>query len=330
MKRLLVATGIVSAGLICVFLLRPSEPKYRGKTISEWQDDWAAKKSREWPLALQEIGTNALPYTVQNLALNDSSWRSNYARLQVKLPGLLQKVFRKPKPLLQEVDGANTFFHLGSNSIPAAIALLKHDSRTVRRSAAWGLGAMRRQTSAANQAMPALIAALTDTDMQVRFKVALALKEMGPDASKAVPALTKVISDRGVGTETNNFFYLRAAAATALGKIGPSASNAIPALKAALLESNSNLRGQTAVAIWRISSDAELALPVLVREMPETSEHSKWDWIIALGEMGPRAKEAVPQLRKELKEDRESWVLNYVTNAFRNIDPEAAIEAGIK
>lgn len=56
--------------------------------------------------------------------------------------------------------------------------------------------------------------------------------------------------------------------------------------------------------------------------MPNESEHSKWDWIIAIGEMGPRAKTALPQLKRELKEDTQPWVLDYVTNALRRVDPE--------
>jgi HEAT repeat protein len=311
--------------------LLPAERKYQGRTITAWQNDWAAgKRQDEFQAALRHFGTNALPYAVRNLALNDSKWRSYYSSLQAKLPSLLQMFFPKRRPLLKEVDGANVFFYLGSNSIPHAVALLKHDSPTVRRAAAWGLGSLRRQSAAADQAIPALIEALADKDRQVRFFTALSLGNMGPDASNAVPALTKVVASPGIGPATNDFIYLRAAAAVALGKIGPAAATALPTLKAALQEPNSYLRGQTAVAIWRIDSDADTALPVLLQEMPGTNEHDKWNWIIALGEMGPRAKEAVPQLQKELEEDREKWILSYVTNALKSIDPEAAAKAGMK
>lgn len=325
MKRSLLTIGILGGGVVLFLLLRFPEPKYRARTISAWQDDWAAGKRNDFPAALQHIGTNALPYAVRNLALNDSLWRANYSSLRPKLPKLLRRLFPEPRPLLKEVDGANVFFYLGSNSMPYAVALLNHDSPTVRRAAALGLGALRRQSPSANQAIPALIGALTDKDLMVRFNAAGSLREMGADASNAVHTLTTVLANRGAGPETNTFFYLRAVAADALGKIGPAAASAVPALKAALQESNSYLRGQAAVAIWRIDSDAEVVLPVLLREMPGTSEHSKWDWIIALGEMGPRAKSAVPQLRNELQQDREKWVLDSVTNALKSIAPEASV-----
>jgi hypothetical protein len=331
MKRFLLTIGmILGGGVILFFLLRPPEPTYQGRTITAWQNDWATKKGHGWPAALQHIGTNALPYAIRNLSLNDSWWRTHYSTVRPKLPSLLQRLFPEPRALLKEVDGANVFLYMGSNSLPAAVALLKHDSPTVRRAAAWGLGALRRQSVAANQAIPALTEALTDGDLMVRLNAAMSLQEMGASASNAVQALAKVVADTGVGPETNKFFFVRAAAAVALGKIGPAAAAGLPALKTALGESNYYLRGQAAVAIWRIDSDVDTALPVLLREMPGNSEHDKWDWIIALGEMGPRAKEAVPQLRSELEEDREKWVLNYVTNALKSISPEAAAEAGVK
>src|SRR5260370_14231730 len=135
MKRFLLTIGILGGGVVLFLLLPPPEPRYQGRTITAWLDDWAAKKGQDFPSALQHIGTNALPYAVRNLALNDSRWRSNYARLQAKLPPLLQRPILKPKPLLQESDGANVFFYLGSNSIPLAVALLRHDSPMVLRAA---------------------------------------------------------------------------------------------------------------------------------------------------------------------------------------------------
>src|SRR5262245_59943949 len=127
MRKFAIAAAIVCGGVVLYFLLAPPEPTYQGRKITAWQDDWAAQKNRIWPTAVKQIGTNALPYAVRNVALNNSGWRSNYARLQPKLPARLQLVFQKPKPLLQEVDGANVFGSIGSNSIPYAIALTKHD-----------------------------------------------------------------------------------------------------------------------------------------------------------------------------------------------------------
>lgn len=310
---MLVAAGVVFR------LAPPPEPTYRGRAISVWLDDWAAGKQTDCSAAIQEIGTNCLPYVARNLARNDSQWRTMYRELQPKVPTFLQKIVTAPKPVLRVVDGVNVFDWLGSNAIPEAITLLKHNSPAVRQASAWGLGSIRRQSSAANQAMPALIETLTDSDLDVRSYAVLALGEMRADASNAVPAIAKVLADTGGGSQTNSYLSLRASAALALGKIGPSAASGLPDLRSALKESDSYLRGQAAVAVWRVGGDVETALPVLLQVMPGTSEASKWDWIIALGEMGPRASEAVPQLMNELQQDKERWVLEYVTNALTKI-----------
>jgi len=330
MRKCVIGAAILGASAILLLVLMSIEPKYQGRGISAWQNDWASKKAQGFPAALQHIGTNALPYVVRNLALNDSTWRRNYSSLRPKLPNVLQRLFPKPKALLNDGDAYTVFYSLGSNSIPCAIVLLKHDSPTVRHAAAMGLAQLRKQYTAANQAIPALIEALSDTDNIVRTSAAITLQVMGPDASNAVPALAKIVADTGGGPQTSSGPFTRAAAAVALGKMGPAAAAALPTLKSVLQESHSAVRGSAAVAIWRIDSDVDTALPVLLEEIPRADEIPKWDWIVALGEMGPRAKQAAPQLAKELEQHHEKWFLNYVTNALKSIDPEAAAEAGVQ
>ncbi len=330
MRKYVIGAAILGASAILFLVLTLTEPKHQGRTISAWQDDWASKKAQGFPAALQHIGTNALPNVVRNLALNDSTWHRKYSSLRPKLPNLLQRLFPKPKPCLDDGDAYTVFYNLGSNSIPCAIALLKHDSPTVRRAAAMGLAQLRKEYPAANQAIPALIEALSDADKVVRNCAAITLKDMGPDASNAVPALVKIVADTGSGPQTSSDPLTRAAAAGALGNMGPAAAAALPTLKLVLRESVSDLRGSAAVAIWRIDSDVDTALPVLLEEIPRVDDISKWDWIVALGEMGPSAKQAAPQLAKELEQHHEKWFLNYVTNALKSIDPEAAAETEVQ
>lgn len=325
-KRLLMSTAAVVVvlllGFLVVSLKHSREPRFQGRRISLWLEDFAAQKSVPVDQALREAGTNALPFVVQELEKSDSPWQTGYRRLWFKCPAPLQKILPTPKPPLAVVHGANAFFYIGTNSLASAIALLQHKSPTVRQAAAWGICTLRRQSPTANQAIPALTTALNDPDQYVRFYALLAFTEMGADASNAVPAITAVLAPVTTNAVTNINFALYAAAARSLGKIGPAAMSALPALEAALQAPNPYLRGQTAAAIWRISGEVDTALPVLLHTLPLESEHSKWDWIIALGEMGPRATAAVPQLKLELTQAKEIWVLDYVTNALRKIDPQ--------
>jgi hypothetical protein len=331
LKRRLSRTAWIAIALITALLLgalalglkRSREPQFQGRRISLWLEDYAAQRDVPFDKALREIGTNSLPFVVQELEKNDFPWRFKYRQLWLKCPSPLQKVLPEPKRRFEAVHGANVFFHIGTNSISSAIALLRHQSPKVRQAAALGLVSLRRQSSAANQAIPALTTTLSDPDQQVRIYALLAFKEMGADASNSVPAITTILTPNGTASATNTDFYLRAAAASALGKIGPTAVGAVPSLKTALQEPNPYLRGQSATAIWRISGDVDTALPVLLHELPLESEHSKWDWIIALGEMGSRATSAVPQLKLELTQAKETWVLDYVTNALKKIDPQS-------
>jgi HEAT repeat protein len=93
------------------------------------------------------------------------------------------------------------------------VADLKAAAPQVRNAAAYeisGLGA------SAAPAVPALIAALDDSEASVRFPVTVALGEIGPAASAAVPRLKKMMDE-----EIND--EVAAAARRALRKIQPDA-----------------------------------------------------------------------------------------------------------
>jgi HEAT repeat protein len=59
--------------------------------------------------------------------------------------------------------------------------------------------------------VPALITALGDANVRVRWKAAQALEQIGPAAAEAVPALITALGDDDVG--------VRSAAAKALGEV---------------------------------------------------------------------------------------------------------------
>ena len=86
--------------------------------------------------------------------------------------------------------------------------------------------ALRDQGKASLPALPALIAALKDSDVCVRMMSANAIATIGPDAASAVPALIATGSDK-----SEQVHVLRSIAA-ALGSIGkPAATPALPLLR---------------------------------------------------------------------------------------------------
>jgi HEAT repeat protein len=82
----------------------------------------------------------------------------------------------------------------------------------------------------AAEARPALIAALKSPDPAVRREAAAALGYIGPEAAPAVPALMEALAD----PEDR----VRRAAAESLGNLGPAAAAAIPALENLIAKDN--------------------------------------------------------------------------------------------
>ena len=82
--------------------------------------------------------------------------------------------------------------------------------------------------------LPALVAALADSDARVRALAAQAVGAVGPEASLVVPALVALLES---GDEES-----RNSACIGLTGIGPSAREALPALRKALSDSRPDVR----------------------------------------------------------------------------------------
>jgi len=93
-------------------------------------------------------------------------------------------------------------------------------------------------------ALLALVAALQDSESNVRGWSAQAIGEIGPDARKAVPDLITLLSNPDEGS--------RNSACIALRGIGPAAKEALPALRALLSDSSKDVRQFAALAIKSI------------------------------------------------------------------------------
>jgi len=93
-------------------------------------------------------------------------------------------------------------------------------------------------------ALPALVAALQDSDSSVRAWSAQAIGDIGADAATAVPDLISLLSNGDEGS--------RNSACIALRFIGPAAKQALPDLKKALSDPSKDVRRFAALAIENI------------------------------------------------------------------------------
>jgi HEAT repeat protein len=114
----------------------------------------------------------------------------------------------------------------------------------------------------ARAAVPHLIEALEDADVQVRWDAAKTLGKIGPAAGAAVSALAALANDPSDA-------LVRQYAVGALGRIGKNAKGAVPSLIHALKESSMDLHVKAAEALVGIGV---AAVPALIEAMRDTDQ----------------------------------------------------------
>lgn len=171
---------------------------------------------------------------------------------------------------------------------PAAywIAALRGKDRDARNVAP---GALALFVPEAKEALPVLIAGLDDPKTSdLHAEIIRELRDLGPGASAAAPALTRKLGDR----RFVDFIMFKAThlAGDALVAIGPSA---VPALVEALGSESEKTRFWAVRTLGEIGPAARAAVPALHKKLARGRDvETAW----ALGRIGPDAAEAVPAL----------------------------------
>ena len=163
--------------------------------------------------ALGAIGDPAVSALIEKLADENGSTRrmAAYGLAAVGAPA----VSALCKALEHENDEARVeatyaLAQIGSAAEPASAALMKHakDSKVeVRRYIPEAFGAIG---ASAALSVPVLIDMLAaDDDVQVRFEAALALAQIGPASSDAIPVLKNALSDKNRYVRDNSIHALK-------------------------------------------------------------------------------------------------------------------------
>jgi HEAT repeat protein len=149
---------------------------------------------------------------------------------------------------------------------------------------------------AAAPAAPALVEALSDRDLFVRWAAARTLGKISPVAAEsAVPALAKLLAD-GDGD-------LRLAAARALERYGPAAKTAMPELIEAFKSADAEQRVAAIQTVGSIGGDeAKKALAALTAALADADARVRVAAAEVLAAFGPAAHDAVEALRKNLQD----------------------------
>ncbi|PNG53100.1 putative oxidoreductase/HEAT repeat-containing protein [Variovorax sp. WDL1] len=195
---------------------------------------------------------------------------------------------------------------IGEPAVPALIAAMRDSDDNVRIRAA---GALEGLGAKARSAVAALIVGLKDPHRYVRSSCASALRKIGAGATSAIPALIEVLSDDDDRTA--------AEAADALAAMGPAAMPAIPALVRSLSGGFVYMSARRA-----LKGLGAAAAPELARALghPNVQVRQRAAW--TLEDLGPQATAAVTALSATLK-DSDAGVRRGAAKALAAIGPAA-------
>jgi HEAT repeat protein len=209
----------------------------------------------------------------------------------------------------RELDAAiEKLGKIGEPAIPALMKALQDKNLQVRRSAADVLIHIGRP------AIPALAKALKNSDANVRRSAALALRRIGAEAKTAVPLLVPLLKDSDA--------KVRSYASSALGRMGAEAKTALPDLVPLLKDSDANVRSSAASALESMGAEAKTAVPDLVPLLKDSDASVRDSAASALASMRAEAKTGVPQLVRLLK-DSDASVRDSAASALGGIGAEA-------
>lgn len=176
--------------------------------------------------------------------------------------------------------------------VPQFARQLQRPEEQVRLAGVYALESLGPEAQAAGDA---LVAALADASVFVRWGAARALGKMAPHrAAKAVPALARLL------TEENADLGITAAAA--LERYGPSAKAAVPALCKAVTHTDPATCGWAVKALGAIGPEAKEAVPCLIQALSAKDPELRLAAIRALGRLGPSARPGAAALTKALND----------------------------
>lgn len=257
-KRLVIWIVVTLAGIGCaitVCLLQPGEPQFGGRRLSEWLANLDRQHNRRSQIeraekAVRCIGPNALPFLLRMLQTSDSAFKRKGIEMARKQSVI---AFQFPDEN-QRLNWALAGFHaLGSeaeSAVPTLIAWIEAKGVTTdTRTRCRALAAIREIGPPASNAIPALLAALNDKEKWVRSNAAIALGAVGQRPAVVVPALVASLNDPDP--------VVRGFSVAALYHFGDQAKPAVAALRNARDDSDVNVRGLVAAALKKIELATE-------------------------------------------------------------------------
>jgi HEAT repeats len=306
-RKLLIGLAVCAAIVAIVVALIPREPKYEGRTLSEWIKEANPRHSANYRQrkdfeAVRHIGTNGLPWLVKWIGIKDPPWwRLRLIAASQKLPQWMQT--KLTQPILG--DGSNEkyrqmaldgFFILGPQAGPATVELLQIVRGSSYSHTPW-----------------AATRCLT---------VIEALDHIGKAAVS--PAL-------GALTNRANSITLRFDAATWLFHIRGIAGNdtvikepVLSFMAQCIRENRADIAPTAAHILANFSAEPALVVPLLIKNLQDPDPAMRELAATELRRYGPNATAAVPALVNALNDPN---MRELAENALFDIDKNALEKA---
>ena len=302
-RRLLIALAVFAAIVAVIFALIPHEPKYEGRTLSEWIRVAAPRTADSETIkaieAVRHIGTNGLPWLVKWIgAKPPADWKVKLTSATSKWPRWTRL---RVLPRLLGIDSYNSqqrlalggFSILGPEARPAAPELLRIAAASPQGgSLAWGVLGWFGAASVLPHALAALTNRANSIDLRVTAAIWVSRAAPRLETNTINSLMTQCIRENNRnwaevaalmlayrGAEpavvipylTNRLsdpkWDTRLSAASALRGYHQGASNAVPALVNVLSDSNPLVQQIAADSLFDIDPDAlEKAAPAKANE----------------------------------------------------------------
>jgi len=296
-RKFLIGLAVFAVLIASVVALIPCEPRYNGRTLSEWIRDAAPRRSPDPETtraieAVRHIGTNGLPWLIKWISATEPpAWKVKLTKANVRLP---QWIRLRVLPRLLGINSYNLhrrlaldgFLILGPDATPAVPELLEIIAASPQgRSPASGvLDGFGTAT-----VLPHALSALTNRANPINLRVAAALW-----VNRATP---------NIETET-----------------------IIPLMTQCIRENNPNWAQVAALLLAYRGAEPALVIPYLTNRLSDPMPDTRWSAASALRAYQEAASNAVPALVKALG-DSHPIVQQCAADSLYEIDPVALEKA---
>jgi HEAT repeat protein len=275
-RRIASTTAVLAAlALLAWLALHPSEPSFKGKSLSAWLEQ--ARQNNEVQNALQDVH------------LNTPSARAVRAMGKDALPSLIRMAHTGDTPLRKRIIDLSSQYDW--------LRLHPQPFENIQMKTAYGFLVLGPE---AKPALPELISMLTDPAPEVRVLAAFAIGKIGPDGAPAIPALQGLITN-SLSANANRKFWTdeKALAAFALGAMGPAARSALPQIELLRKDSNLFVRAVAEVGYIKITGHG---LDAILEQLKDPPDSTNWTFAAhAVGFLGTNGAPAVPLLIQALQ-----------------------------